>query len=260
MDQGDAMPKLIVNADDFGLSKEINKGICEAHLRGVVTDTSLLVRSPYAREALRTGTEAGIPIGIHVDLVTPFVQERSHFLGPFGRVCQELFRREFARVNDGKFSCEELICIRNEIRSQIDDFTAWAGKPPSHLDYHFGLHYLPEVMAIYLTLAEEHRNPVRWGKQYAGVNPYPLAPDCLRDQFRGRERDGVESFLGLLDQPWDGVLEIICHPGYSTPGNLPDAYNHQREYELRTLTDPRLKTGIQDRGIELVTYNWLKSL
>jgi predicted glycoside hydrolase/deacetylase ChbG (UPF0249 family) len=132
--------------------------------------------------------------------------------------------------------------IRNEIRSQIDDFTEWTGELPSHLDYHFGMHFLPEVMAIYLTLAEEHRIPVRWGKQYAGVNPYRLAPNCLRDQFRGTETDGVESFLGLLEQPWEGVLEIVCHPGYSTSGNLPDAYNHQREYELG-LTDPRLRPG-----------------
>ena len=42
---------LIVNADDFGLSAGVNRGIVEAHERGIVTSASLMVRRPAAREA-----------------------------------------------------------------------------------------------------------------------------------------------------------------------------------------------------------------
>src|SRR5690606_6967038 len=124
---------------------------------------------------------------------------------------------------------------------------------PSHLDYHFGLHHLGEVMALYLTVAGQYGLPVRWGKQYAGSNPYGLAPDCLCDSFRGAadRGDGVACFLEAVDVPCDGVKEILCHPGYTTPGPLADAYNHERELELRALTDPRLRDELARRGVRL---------
>jgi predicted glycoside hydrolase/deacetylase ChbG (UPF0249 family) len=62
----------------------------------------------------------------------------------------------------------------------------------------------------------------------------------------------------LLQEPWDGVMEIICHPGFFTPHDLHDSYNQEREYELKVLTDPRLKAEIERMGIQLVNYIWLK--
>lgn len=249
---------LIVNADDFGFSQEVNEGVVEAHRAGVVTDASLLVRAPHAGHALGLARAAALPVGLHIDLVTPYAQACHPEFGPHGHLARELYNREFNRQIGGVLSCEELLKIRAEIRNQIKEFTAMAGRLPSHLDYHFGLHYLPEVMAIYLLIAEEFRLPVRWGVQYAGSNPLVLAPARLCDGFRGVASGGLELFLSLLQQPWDGALEMLCHPGYATLGGLADAYNHEREYELKTLTDPRLKVALQEMGVILVNYDWLR--
>jgi len=251
------MKFLIVNADDFGFSQEINAGVCEAHQRGVVTDASLLVRSPHARHALGLAKNAHLPVGLHIDFVTPYVQRTSPDFGPKSRLARELFNREFNQESPGEFTPQELLRIHDEMRGQIEDFRKMAGRLPSHLDYHFGLHYLPEVMAIYLPMAEQYRLPVRWGAQYAGGNPSVLAPARMCDRFRGVQVGGVEQFLDLLKEDWTGVLEMVCHPGYYTPVGVVDGYNMQREYELQTLTHPRLKAEIEQLGIQLVNYDWL---
>jgi hypothetical protein len=252
------MKGLIVNADDFGFSQAINEGICEAHVTGIVTDASLLVRSPYAEHAIRLAKQVDLPVGLHIDFVTPYSQEHGNELGPNGRLATELFNREFNNHITSLFTCAELLKLREEIRSQIEDFCLIAGRKPSHLDYHFGLHYLPDVMVIYLLIAQEYGLPVRWGTQYAGSNPLVLAPARLCDGFRGIETGGLELFLSLLKDPWEGVLEVLCHPGYHTPDGLVESYNLEREYELKTLTDPNLKAEISRMGIQLVNYDWFR--
>jgi predicted glycoside hydrolase/deacetylase ChbG (UPF0249 family) len=252
------MNAIIVTADDFACSPQVTAGICEARRCGVVTETSILIRSPWAAESIGQGQDVGLSIGLHLDLVTPFVTDRSQDFGPERRFHCELAEREFQGRVGRPFSCGELICIRDEMRSQIEDFVGLAGCLPSHLDYHYGLHYLPDVMALYLTVAEDYGLPVRWGPQYAGANPYPLAPSCLDDRFRGREEGGMDLFLQLVDEPCHGVKEILCHPGYTTPGVLADAYNHERELELKVLTDPKLGDELAKRQVQLVDYAWLK--
>jgi len=254
------MKYLIINADDFGFSPQINKGICDAYLRGVVTDTTILIHSPYAEEAIAMASEISLPVGIHIDFVTDFARNhdlnKQDAIGPDGQLARELFMREYHKKINHLYSCEELIIFRNEIRNQILKFIDLTGEKPSHLDYHFGLHYLPDVMAIYLTVAEEYEIPVRWGKQYAGVNPYRYAPKVFCDEFHA-ENATFNGILKIIDKPWVGVMEICCHPGYVTPNELPDLYNSEREIELAVLTNPELKAEFSKRGISLVNYNWL---
>ena len=252
------MKALIVTADDFACSPEITAGICEARRRGVVTEASILIYSPWTAEALTRARDVALPIGLHLDLVSPFVQSKAPLLGPRGRYCTELLGREFEHRVDQLFSCADLFYIRDEMRHQVEEFGRLAGHLPSHLTYHYGLHYLGDVMAMYLIVAEQYGLPVRWGRQYAGDNPYPLAPACLCDTFRGRAEDGLELFLQAADQPCPGIKEIICHPGYVTAGPLADAYNGERELELRILTDPRLQEELARREIQLATFAWLR--
>jgi hypothetical protein len=252
------MQGLIVNADDFGFSQQINQGVCEAHENGIVTDASLLVRSPYAPQAIEMANQINLPVGLHIDFVTPYSASSRKELGPNGHLTQELFNREFNDQVTSLFSCEELLLIQDEIKSQIEDFIAIAGHSPSHLDYHFGLHFLLDVMFIYLTVANQYHLPVRWGVQYAGRNPVVLAPARLCDKFRGVKNSSIQAFTDLLQEPWEGELEVLCHPGYFTPNGFFDFYNQEREYELEILTDPQLKTEIEHMGIQLVNYNWLQ--
>jgi hypothetical protein len=253
------MQGLIVNADDFGYSQEIIEGICEAHVNGIVTDASLLIHCPYASQAIQMANRINLPLGLHIDFVTPYSASASQELGPHGHLNHELFNREFNSQITSLFSAAELLTLQNEIRNQLATFTQIAGRLPSHLDYHFGLHFLPDVMFIYLQVASEYHLPVRWGVQYAGRNPIVLAPACLRDQFRGAKDAGIDTFTDLLIEPWDGIMEVSCHPGYFTPNGLFDPYNQERENELKILTDPKLKIEIENMGIQLVNYDWLQA-
>lgn len=64
------MTRLIINADDFGLTPGINKGIIEAHKKGIITSTSLLVGSTYAKEAASLAFEhPKLSIGIHLTIL-----------------------------------------------------------------------------------------------------------------------------------------------------------------------------------------------
>jgi hypothetical protein len=252
------MRYLIINADDYGFSEQINEGVCEAFANGVVTDSSVLVRSPYAAQALRMAREIGLPVGIHLDFVTDFVASCSSHFGPQGCLVEMLFEREFQRCHTAALTEDQLKCIANEMRAQIELFHAMTGSWPSHLDYHFGLHYFPELMPVYVAVAEEYALPIRWGSQYAGDNPYSRAPNQFCDRFRGLETGSLELLLDLVQQPWDHVMELVCHPGYFTPGIFADSYNREREYELKALTYQDLEQQLKDMGIQLVSYDWLK--
>ena len=251
------MKFLIINADDFGMSEEINLGICRAFSEGVITDTSILIRSPYASSGMQMANQINMAIGLHIDFFSPFVKACTHDFGPDSKFYTLLHEREFEHRYIQFFTCAELICIRNEIRNQIKLFKEIVGTLPTHLDYHFGLHYLPEVMSLYLTVAEEYKLPVRWGSMYAGSRPASLAPDNLCDHFRGLKEGSLDLLLQMLNLPWDGVMEFVCHPGYFTPGDLPDIYNQEREYELAALIDDRVKQTIKKNDIQLVNFTWL---
>jgi predicted glycoside hydrolase/deacetylase ChbG (UPF0249 family) len=258
------MKYLIVNADDFGISPEVTKGIIEAFKNGIVTDTSILICSPYAEQALASANEVGLPVGVHIDFVTEFHlhnhQSDPKLIGPQGQLLHELIEREFHNHIEHSFTNDELMSLQEEIRSQINLFIRFTGQQPSHLDYHFGLHHLNEIMDIYITIAEEYQIPVRWGRQYAGKNPYAMAPKIFCDSFQGNPQSNVGDFINLLEKPWDGIMEICCHPGYFTPGGLADSNNRDREYELAVLLDPVLKLELQARNIQLVNYHFITEL
>lgn len=59
------MKYLIVNADDFGYSASVNKGIIEAHIKGIVTATSVMVDSFAASEAAKLNKFPDLSVGLH---------------------------------------------------------------------------------------------------------------------------------------------------------------------------------------------------
>src|SRR5437660_692767 len=108
---------LIVNADDFGLSAGVNRGILEAHSRGIVTSTSLMVRWPAAVEAAAIADDCpAMSVGLHLDL-----GEWAFRDGAWERLYYVV-------------DLEHPDAVRREIRVQIDEFCKLTGKCPTHLD------------------------------------------------------------------------------------------------------------------------------
>src|SRR6266404_2960234 len=128
------MKYLIVNADDFGASRGINRGIIDAHYKGIVTSASLLVTTPWSREAASLGRAASqLSVGLHVDL------------GPL--------RNE--RVQDQRPR------VRDELRGQFIRFRELMGHKPTHLDSHYNVHRDPALLLLFVELARDYNLPLR---------------------------------------------------------------------------------------------------
>jgi len=118
------MRHLIVNADDFGYSFSVNKGIIEAHLKGIVTSTSVLVDAIAAQEAIGLVTYKGLSVGLH-------------------------------------FEVQDFEQVEQELERQITKFIAMVGKRPDHIDTH-KLHTSHEALrGALLAYAKRYHVPIR---------------------------------------------------------------------------------------------------
>ncbi len=221
------MKYLIVNADDFGASRGINRGIIEAHQRGVLTSTSLLVNAAASGEAAELSRSApGLSVGLHADL-----------------------RSELNANADSDR-------LRGALDAQLARFEELLGRPPTHLDSHHNVHRDPRALPCFLDLAREHglpmreHSPVRYFSKFYG-------------QWGGQthlEQLSVESLARMLElEIKEGFTELSCHPGYVDP-DYPTGYSAEREAELRALCDPRLREVLAEQSIQLVSYHDLGKL
>jgi predicted glycoside hydrolase/deacetylase ChbG (UPF0249 family) len=118
------MRKLIINADDFGYSPGINKGIIEAHTRGVVTSTSVMVNAIAADEAATLKDHPELSVGLHLQLNNP-------------------------------------VDAAAELPKQVDRFVSITGAMPTHIDIHKTLDRSSGLDDVLAAFAKEHRVPVR---------------------------------------------------------------------------------------------------
>jgi chitin disaccharide deacetylase len=230
--------RLLVNADDFGLSPGANLGILRAHREGIVTSATIMVNMPAAPEAFRLAkTTPTLGVGLHITLTggRP-LSDAPSLTGPDGCFLKLPELAAQARPQE----------LAREIQAQVDAFLA-VGLRPTHLDSHHHVHLeIPAVGAIVARLGAELSLPVR---ATAG------APAFI-DTFYRRERVTVERLLETLEalQP-DTVSEIMCHPACLDPEILRGSrYALERVHELATLTDPRIRDAVASGGITLVNY------
>jgi predicted glycoside hydrolase/deacetylase ChbG (UPF0249 family) len=215
---------LIVNADDFGLSAEIDRGILEAHDGGVVTSASLLVDAPDAEAAIQEARKRPtLGLGIHVAFDAR------------GAVFVDL---------------QDLGMVRREIDRQLEAFVRLAGRPPDHMDSHHHVHRLFNIAHLFLEAGQRYRVPVRGFSDVVFLGRFYGQPELGKTDL---SRISVESLLALLHALKPGVSEMSCHPGYAE--TRADAfYIREREVELKTLTDERVKTAVTDGEIRLINY------
>ncbi|KXG78437.1 Carbohydrate deacetylase [Fervidicola ferrireducens] len=250
------MKKLIVNADDLGLTPGINKAILKGITEGIITDTTVMVNMPAASEALDIARKF-FPdrIGIHLNLtcglpvldpadIPSLVDESGRF-----------YRRRGILME--KASPEE---IEKELRAQVEKFLN-SGLEPSHLDCHHHLHLHPVVAKIVAKLAVELDVPVRaldiQTKTYfksCGVK----TPDHFSMDFYG-EKATFENLMSILEAYEDGTMEIMTHPGYcDSKLSEVSTYTYFRENELQILTSPIVRDALKKKNIELFSFRELK--
>jgi predicted glycoside hydrolase/deacetylase ChbG (UPF0249 family) len=224
---------LIVNADDFGQSAGINRGIMEAHERGIVTSASLMTRWPAAREAARYARRhPSLSLGLHFD----FGEWRFS-----GRHWSALY--SVAPIDD-------VHAIRREARRQLNAFRMLRDADPTHLDSHQHIHRRPALQPIFLEIANESGVLLRGCspriRYYGGF----YGQDDVGRRFMHRIR--VEGFLECLREIRHEVTELGCHPGYA--GGLDSTYGVERAVELETLCAPEVRAALAANSIELASF------
>jgi predicted glycoside hydrolase/deacetylase ChbG (UPF0249 family) len=264
---------LIFNADDFGFTHDVNEGIVEAHLKGVLTATTLMANGGAFDDAVRRARETPtLDVGMHLVLV----QGRSvlHPEKQFPETLQALGRALMRRE----------IHAYEEAAAQVRRIVA-AGIQPSHLDTHKHTHLFPPVLDAVARIAKEFdipwvRRPFDYGtgpvagltKQAVGAAMKLMSPSFAKkladfrmtDHFTGFQLTGTLDTSGILDTlktlP-QGLTEFMCHPGHCGEELRAAAtrLKETRPAELAALTSPEVRQVIQERGIELTSYRALNA-
>lgn len=227
------MRRLIVNADDFGLSRGVTDGILEAHTRGIVTSTSLMVRAPDAQEAVeKSRAHPALSVGLHLDLGEWAYREETWV---------PLY--EVAPLDDVR-------AVDEEVQRQVKSFFSLVGRKPTHLDSHQHVHSREPVRSVVRAVADELAVPLR--------HVTPEVRYCGR--FYGQTTEGspldgsitTRALIGILSTLEPGTTELACHPGYAT--DLDTMYRDERATEVAVLCDPKVRAVIEAERIELRSF------
>jgi predicted glycoside hydrolase/deacetylase ChbG (UPF0249 family) len=226
--------RLVVNADDFGLSDGINAGIIEAREHGIVTSASLMVRGPAAEAAAEYGRKnPGFGLGLHLDLG------------------EWVYRDEAWAPLYEVVSLEDPAAVAAEAARQLEAFRRLVGRSPTHLDSHQHVHRDEPVRSVAQALARLWGIPLRHfspGIRYCGSFYGQTAkggtyPDAI----------SIEALVALLCALPAGVTELGCHPGRAD--DIETTYRAERAVEVKTLCDPRVREVLATEKIALVTFS-----
>jgi chitin disaccharide deacetylase len=255
--------QLIVNADDFGFTRDVNAGIVECHRKGILTATTLMANGDAFDDALRLAKEnPSLDIGVHLVLVG----------GPGQPASVPALMVQLAKGKD----------VESEMRRQVQTILN-AGISPSHLDTHKHTHLAPIVLRAVVRISREFDIPwirkpadftmpaqsspllkkvVNAGVQFA-ANRFDgvlqRAGRKFTDHFTGFEVTGrlrTPELLAILRHLPDGLTELMCHPGFlgEELRAAPTRLKESRVKELEALTSPEARAMLAEAGIQLTTY------
>jgi len=214
---------VIFNADDFGASTGVNRGIVDCHVGGVLTSTSMMVTGSAVEEAVELSREhPDLAIGLHWDV--------------YGE-------------DERDFDMSDERAIRDEFARQLDAFHELMGRGPTHVDSHRHAHR--EAFEVFRELVEPLGVPLRGDGTVNWVGGFYAQWEWGVTEL---EHVSVAALQRMLrEEAADGWTEFSCHPGYRSP-DYRAMYLVEREEEVRTLTDPRVRQTVDELGLELASY------
>lgn len=244
--------RLIVNADDFGLTPGVSEGILAAHRHGIVTSTTVLATSTIDADLVARARDSGLGLGLHVNLTLgrPLTAGAS-LVDEGGRFVRDA-RRAAARAVAGD--------VEREVAAQVDRFVELFGRAPTHLDSHHHVGLLPPVRETVLATARRLGVPVRSQDATARARARGAG---LRtpDHFFGES--GPDAYwtparaLAHLRALPPGVSEFMAHPGRFDDDLAYSRYARQREVELVGLGTAAARAAAAALGIQLCTFREL---
>jgi hopanoid biosynthesis associated protein HpnK len=280
--------RLIVNADDFGLTAGVNRAIVEGNRQGIVTSATLMANAQASEAAIDLArSQPGLKTGCHVVLIdgVPLAANLPSLTNGSARFRSSLKEFAMAAVRK-KLAVEE---IEREVEAQVRKLQS-SGITLTHVDSHKHTHMFPHVLRPLLRVARACgiravRNPFEpmrsWPSRMvlatpglwlrsAGVTAFGMFAAEFRRAIKEQgmaSTDGTVGIAvtGLLDQHKllrilealpEGTWELVCHPGYSD-ADLQSAgtrLTQSRQIELAALTSEATKEALARRKIELISY------
>jgi predicted glycoside hydrolase/deacetylase ChbG (UPF0249 family) len=213
--------RLIVNADDFGLSEGVNQGIIEAHTGGIVTSTSLMVHRPAARHAaeLARGHPA-LSVGLHFE-------------------------------EPSTVDLDDPAQARQAFAEQLESFRSLVGRDPTHVDSHHHVHAEAARMETFRELVAPLGVALRHAGQVAYIGGFYAQWEYGVTELQYVRRPFLVHVVAT--EALEGFTELACHPARVT-GDFESAYLAEREVELTTLTEPGLREELEGLGVGLASF------
>jgi hopanoid biosynthesis associated protein HpnK len=283
--RNDAARRLIVNADDFGASEEVNEAVIHAYNEGVLTSASLMVTGAAFEQAVKLAKEnPGLAVGIHLVTVVgrsalphseipSLVDHHGNFSNnPTAAGLKYYFSPQARRE------------LRRELAAQFEKFHS-TGLPLSHIDGHLHLHVHPVIFNIALELGSRYgarrmRVPVEERQLALGFDRRDSMRKAIHTilfgglawhmkkklrargfTFPGRVYGNLQSgrmseqyFLYVLDNLSADTSEIYFHPASYSDDKLLNADERQCSIEFEALTSNRVKRRVEELGLVLTTY------
>jgi chitin disaccharide deacetylase len=263
--------QLVVNADDFGFARDVNRGILEAHTRGILTATTLMANGAAFDDAVALArTHPSLDIGCHLVMVQgPSLARRGAELpSSIPQLVHQLLSKQIDPYAE----------LRPQIAKVLD-----AGLRPLHLDTHKHTHLWPSVLDAVARLSEEFRIPwvrrpfdlplaggrVPWTKRAVSRGLSSLrghfhsklrAHGCrTTDHFAGFQITGryrAAELAALIRSLPLGITEFMCHPGVCTEElrGCTTRLKESREQELGALVSAEVRHAMTESGVRLVRF------
>lgn len=281
--------RLIVNADDFGLTGGVNRAIVEAHTQGIVTSATLMASGAAFQDAVQVAPPS-LSIGCHVLLVDGQSSLNSRDVASLTHTAGGEFERDISRFAvralTGRIAAGE---VEAEATAQIRKLQS-AGVRVSHLDTHKHTHIFPQVLRPLLRAAQACgvraiRNPygkVGWSmivshphlwKRYWQTRVLGAFAEKFRRTVNQAGMVTPDGSLGVvltgalderilhlvLESVPEGTWELVCHPGYNDADldRVRTRLRESRETELRLLTSAEARRILDGSRVPLISYNEL---
>ena len=278
-------PRVIINADDFGMSVEVNEAVIRAYKEGVLTSTSLMVTGAAFEHAVELAKEnPGLAVGIHlVTVVGKSVLSHAEIPALVDRE-GNFSNNPTAAGLKYYFTPRARRALRKELAAQFQKFRS-TGLPLSHIDGHLHLHVHPVIFKAALDLgakygarrmrvpAEERQLAIAFDRAnllqksihtllFGGLARYMKQKLSARgfsfpERVYGNLQSGRMSeryFLYVLDNLTAETSEVYFHPAVYADDRLLDNGERQCSIEFEALTSKRVKDRVQDLGVKLTNY------
>ncbi len=271
---------LIINADDFGASKAVNKGIIAGHKKGIITSTSMFANSLCFDSSIKIlKANPTLKVGIHLVLSKE---------GNSGKAVKKNLKKIVDKNSNFKFNNLHKTGLHlidkkevwKEWDSQIKKLIK-SGIKLDHINGHSHIHIFPYVLDIVIKLAKKYeikkirlpyeKSSIKINRQtwkYYLLNYYSKKAKKKLDKagldypgnFYGTFMSGKPTkayFINLLNSLPNGFNEIIVHPGYLDHKEK-NWLAKNRLNELKILTDKEVKTVLKKNKICLTNYGKIK--